>query len=63
MHLLRLTILMRYRYALILIALAGIMGSPRSVDAQTLAAVLTYPTNLATNADMTLPVQWTSVIG
>jgi hypothetical protein len=52
--------LMRAR-CVFLLAVAMLMVWPRSIDAQTLTSVLTYPANLATNADMTQPFQWTAV--
>src|SRR5205809_4581230 len=61
MRLLRHTAPTWYRYVLILTALAVSVGWPRSARAQTLTSILTYPANLATNADMTLPIQWTGV--
>src|SRR5439155_372668 len=61
MRLLRHTAPTWYRYVLILTALAVSVGWPGSARAQTLTSVLTYPANLATNADMTLPIQWTGV--
>src|SRR5437667_4501255 len=49
-----------YPCILIATALALVAGSPRLVHADAVA-VITYPSNLATNADVTLPIQWTSV--
>src|SRR6266568_3632854 len=49
------------RYAFIVIALVLALTWPAPVRAQTLTAVITYPTNLATNVDLTKPIQWTSV--
>jgi hypothetical protein len=61
MQILRQTAPTWYRYVLVLTALAISVGWPGSARAETLTSVLTYPANLATNADMTLPIQWTSV--
>ena len=63
MRLLRQTAPTRYRYVLVLTALAINVGWPRTPRAQTLTSILTYPPNLATNADTTLPTQWTGVAG
>ena len=63
MRLLRQTAPTRYRYVLVLTALAINVGWPRTARAQTLTSILTYPPNLATNADTTLPTQWTGVAG
>jgi hypothetical protein len=61
---LRHTLRRRYPSVLFLVALIVLgIGSRSRVDAQSLTATVTYPPNLATNADLTLPIQWTGVDG
>jgi hypothetical protein len=51
----------RSSYAPVIAALIALLGPSRPVQAQTRTAVISYPANLASEADLSLPIQWTSV--
>ena len=51
------------RLAVVFCALASLLGAPARADAQPLFATVTYPANGAVNADVSQPIQWTSVAG
>ena len=51
------------RYTLIAAALVSLMAWPAPVRAQSLTAALIAPANGVTNADLSQPIQWSSVTG
>lgn len=51
------------RYRIALVALLVALAHASNLRAQSLVATITYPADGASNADLSLPIQWTSVDG